>query len=107
LAVLNGVKRTPPLISDYNTGSRRATRRYPGEMTKTIQIRNVPAELHRKLKFRATLDGTSLSNYLLSQILQVAERPTLKELAQRLQSRTPVSYQTSPARILRQGRNRS
>jgi plasmid stability protein len=75
-------------------------------MTKMIQIRNVPADLHRKLKSRAALEGTSLSEYLLSQIRQVAERPTLQELAQRLQTRTPVSHQISPARILREERNR-
>jgi plasmid stability protein len=83
-----------------------STCNYAGNMTKMIQIRNVPAELHRKLKSRAALEGTSLSEYLLSEIRQVAERPTLQELAHRLQTRTPVSYQTSPARILREERNR-
>jgi len=31
-----------------------------------IQIRNVPPELHRKLKVRAAEAGMSLSDYLLS-----------------------------------------
>jgi antitoxin FitA len=79
---------------------------YTGSMTKMIQIRNVPAELHRKLKSRAALEGTSLSDYLLNEIRQVAERPTLQELAERLATRTPVSFRISPARVLREERSR-
>ena len=45
-----------------------------------IQIRNVPEKLHRQLKSRAALAGMSLSDYLLSEIRQIAERPTLDEL---------------------------
>jgi plasmid stability protein len=71
-----------------------------------IQIRNVPVELHRKLKLRAAPEGTSLSEYLLKEIRQVAERPTLEELAERLKNRMPVSYRISPARILREERSR-
>jgi len=37
-------------------------------MTKMIQIRNVPDDLHRKLKVRAAQEGMTLSNYLLSEI---------------------------------------
>jgi plasmid stability protein len=84
----------------------RATCNYTESMTKMIQIRNVPAELHRKLKSRAALEGISLSDYLLNEIRQVAERPTLQELAERLEARTPVNYRISPARILREERSR-
>jgi len=52
-------------------------------MTAMIQIRNVPDELHRRLKSRAALAGMSLSDYLLNEIRQVAERPTLDELRAR------------------------
>jgi len=41
-------------------------------MGKMVQIRNVPDALHRRLKSRAALAGMSLSDYLLSEILQVA-----------------------------------
>ncbi len=34
-------------------------------MPKTIQIRNVPDDLHRKLKVRAAEGGVALSDYLL------------------------------------------
>ena len=71
-----------------------------------VQIRNVPEVLHRRLKSRAALEGLSLSDFLLKEIAQLAERPTLRELAERLASRTPVRYKVSPAQILREERNR-
>jgi hypothetical protein len=47
-------------------------------MSTMIQIRNVPDALHRRLKARAALAGMSLSDYLLSEIREVAERPLWK-----------------------------
>jgi plasmid stability protein len=47
-------------------------------MSTMIQIRNVPDALHRRLKSRAALAGMSLSDYLLQQIREVAERPTIE-----------------------------
>jgi plasmid stability protein len=82
------------------------TRNYAGYMSKMIQIRNVPDALHRKLKSRAALEGVSLSDLLLKEIEQVAERPTVKELAERLARRAPVKYKISPAEILREERSR-
>ncbi|MGE5270343.1 MAG: FitA-like ribbon-helix-helix domain-containing protein [Thiohalocapsa sp.] len=52
-----------------------------------IQIRNVPDALHRELKSRAARAGMSLSDYLLREIQQVAERPTLEEMRARLHNR--------------------
>ena len=75
-------------------------------MSTMIQIRNVPDGLHRRLKSRASLEGLSLSGYLLREIGQVASRPTLQELAERLAQRTPVKYKVSPAEILREERGR-
>ena len=75
-------------------------------MSTMIQIRNVPDGLHRRLKSRASLEGLSLSGYLLREIGQVASRPTLQELAERLAQRTPVKYKVSPAEILREERSR-
>jgi antitoxin FitA len=75
-------------------------------MPKMIQIRNVPETVHRRLKSRAALEGLSLSEFLLKEIEQVAERPSLKELAERLTARTPVKYKIAPSQILRQERAR-
>ncbi|MGH7265953.1 MAG: FitA-like ribbon-helix-helix domain-containing protein [Candidatus Rokuibacteriota bacterium] len=38
-------------------------------MPKTIQLRNVPDELHRCLKARAAVEGLSLSDYLIREVL--------------------------------------
>ena len=43
-------------------------------------ISNVPETLHRQLKSRAALAGMSLSDYLLGEMRQVAERPTIEEM---------------------------
>lgn len=75
-------------------------------MPKTIQVRNVPDRLHRKLKSRAATEGLSLSDFVLREMEQLAERPTPRELAERIASRTPVKYKLSPAEILREHRGR-
>lgn len=59
-------------------------------MSKMIQLRNVPDALHRSLKARAAMAGMSLSDYLLMEIKEVAERPTLAELRERLHKREPT-----------------
>ena len=75
-------------------------------MSIMIQIRNVPDELHRKLKSRAALSGLSLSDYLLAEIRQSAERPTHEEILERLQRIEALDSPISPAEILRQERDR-
>jgi antitoxin FitA len=76
-------------------------------MSTMIQIRNVPDALHRELKSRAALAGMSLSDYLLAEIRQVAERPTLDELRARLRSRAPTNPSVTPADAVRAERDRS
>jgi plasmid stability protein len=75
-------------------------------MTTMIQIRNVPDALHRQLKSRAALAGMSLSDYLLGEIRQVAERPTLDELRARLQRRPATVLSATPAQAVRAERDR-
>ena len=70
-----------------------------------IQIRNVPEELHRKLKERAASSGMSLSDYLLSEIEQVAEKPTIQEWLERVRSREPVEVDEPPEVIIRRLRD--
>ena len=74
-------------------------------MPKMIQLRNVPDALHRKLKARASLEGRSLSDYLLGQIRELAQRPTPTEMRERLRSRSPVTLQILPADLIRQDRD--
>lgn len=65
-----------------------------------IQIRNVPDELHRKLKARAALAGQSLSDYLLAEIRRSAELPTRAEIIERLKRLPRVEVQESAAEAL-------
>ena len=75
-------------------------------MTAMIQIRNVPDALHRRLKARAALAGMSLSDYLLAEIRELAERPTLEELRDRLERRSPVTLSITPVDAVRSERDR-
>ncbi|HVL55776.1 MAG TPA: hypothetical protein VM491_04680 [Burkholderiaceae bacterium] len=70
-----------------------------------IQLRHVPDDLHRKLKARAAMAGMSLSDYLLREIRDIAERPTLAELRERLANRSQVRLSPSPAKAVREERD--
>ncbi len=74
-------------------------------MSKMVQLRNVPDALHRSLKARAALAGMSLSDYLLAEIREIAERPTLAELRDRLRTRKPVGAELDTARLVREERD--
>ncbi len=74
-------------------------------MSRMIQLRNVPEGLHRTLKARAALAGMSLSDYLVTEIRRVAERPTIAELRERLERRTRVNSRVSAADAVREERD--
>lgn len=74
-------------------------------MSKMIQIRNVPDDLHRTLKVRAAKAGMTLSDYLLSEIERVAEKPTLAEMMERLRSREMVELDEPPEVTIRRFRD--
>jgi plasmid stability protein len=69
-----------------------------------IQIRNVPPELHRKLKARAAEQGLTLSDYVLRQVERSAEVPSLEEAVRRIRSRKHVRLKTRPADLIREDR---
>jgi len=72
--------------------------------TRMIQLRNVPDALHRSLKARAAMAGMSLSDYLLAEIKEIAERPTLAELRDHLHTREAVTAPLETARLVREER---
>lgn len=74
-------------------------------MSKMIQIRNVPDDLHSTLKVRAARAGMTLSDYLLSEIEQVANKPTLREWLEMVSRDEPVEVDESPAEIIRRMRD--
>lgn len=78
-----------------------STCEYHGYVGKMIQIRHVPAGVHRQLKARAALTGKSLSEYLLGELRRTLERPTRAELLDRLGRRSPVRVRDRPANAVR------
>jgi plasmid stability protein len=74
-------------------------------MSKMIQVRNVPDNLHRTLKAQAAMAGMSLSDFLLAEIRRLADRPTIAELRERLRGRTSVNVQVSAAAAVRHERD--
>ena len=77
---------------------------YVGHMSKMIQIRNVPDEVHRKLKMRAVEEGVTLSDLLAREARQLAERPTLAQMRARLLRRERVTSPESAASLVRKAR---
>jgi antitoxin FitA len=73
-------------------------------MSKMIQLRNVPDALHRTLKARAAMAGMSLSDYLLVEIKEIADRPTLAEIRERLHKREPLSAEIDTAVLVQEER---
>ena len=71
-----------------------------------IQIRNVPEDLHRILKAKAAIEGSSLSDFVRAELGQVAKRPTPRELRTRLRRRDPVHLSPTAADIIREVRDR-
>ncbi len=76
-------------------------------MAKMIQIRHVPEPLYRALKARAAMLGMGISDYLLQEIQEIAERPTLLELRQRLHARRRVNVPIDTAQLVRKAQQES
>ena len=74
-------------------------------MSTMLQIRNVPDELHRKLKARAALAGMSLSEYALRELRKSLERPTRRELLARLAELPSLDLEPHPADLIRDERD--
>ncbi len=70
-------------------------------MSKMIQIRNVPDELHREAKVRAARAGMSLSGYLLRELERTLAEPTMEELLARIAAWEPPELSESPAEAVR------
>ncbi|HWY90307.1 MAG TPA: hypothetical protein VNY31_06505 [Solirubrobacteraceae bacterium] len=50
----------------------------------SVQIKNVPPDVHEILRERAGRAGQSLQAYLLAQLEEQASKPTIKELFERI-----------------------
>ena len=74
-------------------------------MSTLVQIRNVPRELHRRLKARAAMAGMSMSEYALRELRKALERPTREEILERLASRPVRRLKRSAADVIRAERD--
>ncbi len=79
---------------------------YPDRMSSVmVQVRNVPSELHRRLKARAAIEGLSISAYVLREIDKALERPTRQEVLDRLRSGPTRRLRRSAADVIRAERD--
>ena len=71
----------------------------------TLQVRNVPDAVSRRLKARAAESGMSLSEYLLAALTRCASIPTREEMRARLRSRPRTKLAESAAKLVRRERD--
>jgi len=70
-----------------------------------VQLRNVPTEIHRRLKARAAIEGMSMSDYVLREVRKALDRPTRQEFLERLKARPVRRLRRSTAEIIRAERD--
>ena len=73
-------------------------------MSTMIQIRNVPEELHRRLKARAAMEGMSMSLYIMREIEKSLARPNRRKLLQAIREQSEIALDRSPADVLHEER---
>lgn len=74
-------------------------------MSKMIQIRNVPDDMHRELKIRAAAAGMTLSDYIKRELGYVTGKSTIEEIGRRNRARGPSGLRTKTiVEIIREGR---
>lgn len=71
----------------------------------SLQIRNVPEHLHRQIKARAALEGQSLSEYALSELRRAMQRPTRRELIERVAAFERITVKESAVDMVRAERD--
>lgn len=75
------------------------------DMSKMIQIRNVPDEMHRALKIRAAAEGMSLSDYIKKELSWANEKDSWEEINARVKARGPLGLSTQEVvDLIREGR---
>lgn len=56
-------------------------------MTKMLQVRDVPDDVHAELRARAAAAGMSLSDFALKELSRIVRRPPLADLLDRAAAR--------------------
>jgi plasmid stability protein len=75
------------------------------EYMKMIQIRNVPDDLHRRLKARAAMAGLTLSDYLKGELERVVDTPSVDELLAAVEERELFDVDDEIVAAVRSDRN--
>ena len=75
-------------------------------MSHSIQVRNVPDDVHRTLRARAAAAGVSLSDYLLADITRMAGHPPVADVMLRAASRSGGADVELIVEAVRSGRDR-
>ena len=55
-----------------------------------IQVRNVPEDVHDRLKSQASAAGQSLNEYLLARMKELTDKPTWEEMTARIAEHEPI-----------------
>lgn len=63
----------------------------------TVQVKNVPEDVHRVLRRRAADAGQSLQEYLLASLTEQARSPTLDDVLARVRERSGGSVPLAEA----------
>lgn len=79
---------------------------YANNMSKMIQIRDVPDQVHSVLKARAAREGMSLSDYLKRELERTVEQPSLQEWLERVKQAKPIPLKQSTEQMIRELRDR-
>jgi plasmid stability protein len=74
-------------------------------MVTTIQIRRVPAPVHRRLKARAAAEGLSISEFMLREVERIVRRPTPQEMRARLARLRRIDPPEPAAAMIRRDRD--
>jgi len=64
------------------------------DMSKMIQVRNVPDDLHRALKASALAEGMSLSDYIKRELAAISTQMSFEEIDARIKARGPSKLRT-------------
>jgi hypothetical protein len=74
---------------------------YALSMSKMVQIRDVPDDVHSILKARAAREGMSLSDFVKRELERTAERPSMREWLESTQRAKPIPTKLRPAQVIR------
>ena len=70
--------------------------RYP-DLVPSVQIKDVPADVHAELRRRAARAGQSLQEYLLGRLTEEARTPSLNDVLDRVERRSGGRFSVQDA----------